>query len=381
MPNTRTELRDELLDRLRADPLAIAPIIESLKSNTGQGLLIDPRNEPTTFETWMPIYGSLLNSKLWFQAAEVVMAWYQKLNELQVQDNARYHKGGAVHNTGHCYFTLGDMARGVWFFVCAVVEDILSRNDGTIPQTPATQGLRVQFNWTQSDFQNIADAAQIVRNEGGDLWWFPETTVVRLAREGKLRIPLSRNGDDIAINKPFLRKLIDRLPLGSPDDRKKSLEFLASYLTVTLPGVRIRPNVRSFSHAATFEHEIDLVAIQYGAVPTYLLEALGRQFLIECKNWDGPVGVRDLNHFVAKMRFHRCNCGVIFSYAGLSGDADAASGLRYARVTQLRWYQQDSCVVIVITNDDLNNIVGGTRMFSEILLSGYESVRFSVLDG
>ena len=104
---------------------------------------------------------------------------------------------------------------------------------------------------------------------------------------------------------------------------------------------------------------------------------LGRHFLIECKNWNTCVGVRDLNHFVAKMRFHRCNCGVIFSKDGLSGAADKTTGLRYARVTQLRWYQQDACVVIVITKHHLEELSSGSRNFAEVLLHGYESVRFS----
>lgn len=171
--------------------------------------------------------------------------------------------------------------------------------------------------------------------------------------------------------------MIERLSVGSNDEKKKSLEFLASYLATTLPGVRIKSNVKAFELGATFEHEIDLVVIQQGQVPTYLLEALGRHFLIECKNWDKPVGAQELNHFVAKMRFHRCNCGVIFSMEGLTGDHGRNEGLSYARVTQLRWYQQDSCFVIVITKKDLGDMVDGTRTFSEVLLRGYESVRFS----
>jgi hypothetical protein len=319
-----------------------------------------------------------MKNRLWHEAAEVTTAWYDCLNELQVKNSSRYHKGGAVHNAGVSFLMLGDHARGVWFHACAFVEDIMNLGDSsTIPQTPATRNLHVHFNWSPADFEVFAATARAVRNEGGQLWWFPETTLVRLARDGKLRIPLPKGGDGIAINRPFLRKLIEKLPVGSNDERKKSLEFLASYLTVTLPGVRIKTNVKAFEQGATFEHEIDLVAIQYGPVPTYLLDALGRHFLIECKNWDNPVGVRDLNHFVAKMRFHRCNCGVIFSTEGLSGDIGRNTGLSYARVTQLRWYQQDSCVVIVITKQNLDELASGTHNFSEVLLHGYESVRFS----
>jgi hypothetical protein len=374
---TIDQLRERLLSELKKDPLSLAPIIETLRAYTDEGSLIDPQNESLTFETWMPIFVTLMKNGLLHQAAEVVTAWYDRLNELQAKNGKRYHKGGAAHNSGVCFIKLGDNARGVWFHACAFVEDVLSGADSTIPETPATQNLRVHFNWNQDDFEAMALTARAVRADLQHLWWFPESALVQLARDAKLKMPLPRGGTDTPINRPFLRQLIERLPVGNDNQKKESLEFLASYLAITLPGVRIKANVKAFEQGGTFEHEIDLVATQYGTVPTYPLEALGRHFLIECKNWDTCVGVRDLNHFVAKMRFHRCNCGVIFSREGLSGDGDRTTGLRYARVTQLRWYQQDDCVVIVITKRHLDELASGSRSFAEVLLHGYESVRFS----
>ena len=238
-----------------------------------------------------------------------------------MKNNKRYHKGAVVHNTGVCYFMRGDHARCVWFHACAFVEDIINLGDSTtIPETDARRNLRVHCNWKSDEFEVLAATARVVRNESPEFSWFPEATLVSLARGEKLRIPQPKSGNGVAVNRFFLRKLIEKLPVGNNDEKKKSLEFLASYLAITLPGVHIKANVKAFEQGATFEHEIDLVVIQYGQVPTYLLEALGRHFLIECKNWDKPVGAPELNHFVAKMRFHRCNCGVIFSMKGLTGD-------------------------------------------------------------
>jgi hypothetical protein len=378
MPFTSIQaLRDYLLSEFAKSPLSVAPLIETLRNNTGEGLPVDPQTEPLEFQTWGELFGVLLKNNLLHQASEIVEAWYDSLNELQIKNNKRYHKGGASHNIGHCALRLGNNAAGVWFTMCAFVEDVLSTGGNDIPQTPATQSLRVAFNWSDAEFESVASTARKSGALGDNLSWFPETTLVQLAREDKLNIPLARGSSYISINRTFLKQLITRLPNGDDNAKKQSLEFLASYLASTLPGVRIKANVKTFEHGVTFEHEIDLVATQYTATPTYLLEALGRHFLIECKNWDHPVGVRDLNHFVAKMRFHRCSCGVIFSREGLSGDKHAETGLRYARVTQLRWYQQDNCVVIVITNKDLNALATGSRTFEDILLRGYEAVRFS----
>jgi hypothetical protein len=236
---------------------------------------------------------------------------------------------------------LGDYTRSAWLYACAFVEDVMNLGAQSIgiPQTPATKNLHVHFGWTEAEFISLAATARTVLKEPGDSWWFPEATLVRHAREGKLRTASPQGGNDIQINVPLLGKLIGKLPNGTKAEKKVALEFLASYVLLTLSGVRIMANIKAFEQAATFEHEIDVVAIQYGSVPTYLLEAFGRQFLVECKNWDRPVGVGELNHFVAKMRFHRCNCGVIFSSEGLTGHGTRQNGLSYARITQLRWYQ------------------------------------------
>jgi len=108
---------------------------------------------------------------------------------------------------------------------------------------------------------------------------------------------------------------------------------------------------------------------------------LGRHFLIECKNLKDNVGVQDLNHFLAKMRFHGCKCGVIFSRNGLTGDKEKETGLKYARLTQLRWYHQDGCIVVVITEAELREMAVNSLSFAELLLRGYESVKFSVPEG
>jgi len=64
------------------------------------------------------------------------------------------------------------------------------------------------------------------------------------------------------------------------------------------------------------------------------------------------------------------------------GDRVPGRGLLYARLTQLRWYAQDNCVVIVITEPHLKRLLKGADLsFGRLLLQGYESVRFGLPDG
>jgi hypothetical protein len=371
-PASIAEFSETLLRKLKENPFEVTPIIEQLRCNTAVEGLIEPQNEEHQFQTWLEIIRALFKDRLIYQATRIADAWYDRISELQAQNRLRYHKGGVAHQLGNCHLSQGESACAVWFFTMAFIEDALSGRTPELKPTAATNTLRTNFNWSDSIFQTIATTTQALNRVKPELCRYPEAIVVDLARQQKLVLPLAKGDENIPINRPFLNQLIGNLETESNDSKKKSLEFLASYLAISLPNVKIVPNAR------TLDHEMDIVVIQQSSSPTYLLEALGRSFLIECKNWETTVGVEQLNHFVAKMRFHRCRCGVIFSPEGISGQRQATRSLQNARLTQLRWYQQDECVVIVIAMSHLKEMVNGFLNFADILLRGYESIRFGV---
>jgi hypothetical protein len=346
-------------------------VIEQLRANTRKEGLIDPRQEQSAVETWWAVARNLQGSGLHHQAVAVALAWYETFCELQIADNERYHKGTSAHNSGFCYIALDEFTCGSWFFTLAFIEDVLT-SGLAIPPNPATQALRVYFNRTDRELQDIASVALELKS-ASEQWQFPETIAVEVARRHRLGMVPFVGTAEVPLNRSFFRSALSRLAEGDANTKKQSLEFLASYLALTLPNVHIVPN------ATTLDYEVDLVVTQHTSTPTYLLEALGRSFLVECKNWQDPVGADVLNHFVAKMRFHRCRCGVLFSQQGLSGDKVPGRGLSYARLTQLRWYAQDECVVVVVTENHLKELAAtGGGSFGALLLRGYESVRFSI---
>lgn len=373
-PKTTAALAKELVDELRRNPLDVQALIDKLRKHTASGELIGPEteHEHTAFETWMVIVRLLWENRLFQQATDVVSAWYDRINQLQEQDHRRYHKGAPAHQLGNCYLALGMLAHAAWFFTLAIIEDVVLERDVVTNPTPATKTLQLRFNWSDERIRSLAAKAKKVQREQPNLCRYPEIVAVHLAREQNLRLPTATGVRNIPINRPFLKLLVEGLENGGSDEKKKALEFLASYLALTLPNVRILPNAR------TLDYEMDLIVIQHGSEPTYLVEALGRSFLVECKNLERTVGVEQLNHFVAKMRFNRCHCGVIFSREGLSGDKQKQPGLLNARVTQLRWYHQDGCVIIVLAVPHLSELVDGSISFSDLLLRGYESIRFSL---
>jgi hypothetical protein len=385
---TIDELKTTLLadEGLKSNPPDVARVIDLLRLHTVANGLINPQSDSETFwnqllKTWMAVIYELAKRNLHRPAITVVSAFYDRLNELQAIDNKRYHKGAPAMYFGRLYNALGEFQPAAWFFVMTIIEDVISKKTD-IQDTLAAKDLRNSFGWNEADIKTIAEG--VLELKQPELR-HPEIVAVDLLRKGKLNFPpTAKSESEIPINRTLLNQLICDLSNGqSTDEKKKSLEFLASYLAITLPSVKIKANVKTFEQGITFEHEIDLVVIQHTKQPTYLLEALGRHFLIECKNLkdkDG-VSVSDLNHFLAKIRFHGCKCGVIFSRNGLTGGKEKDTGLKYARLTQLRWYHQDGCIVIVINEAQLREMVTGSISFAELLLQGYESVKFSIPEG
>jgi hypothetical protein len=367
---TAAELGRQLINQLRESPDDVDRILEQLRSNTRKGGPIDPSNEQSSVDTWWAVGKALRDSGFYNQAIALTLGWYNAICERQVANNERYHKGTSTNNIGSCYMSCRELTCASWFYTLAFIEDVLTTGE-KIPSLPAAKNLRITFNLSNTELETMADIALDFKSGCGE-WIFPENIAVATARRHRRSLVPLPGLSEVPINRPFFQKLISKLHGGDNASKKQSLEFIASYLNLTLPNVHIIPN------ATTLEHEIDLLVTQHAATPTYLLEALGRSFLVECKNWTKPVDAEALNHFVAKMRFHRCRCGVLFSQRGLTGDYVQGRGLLYARLTQLRWYAQDDCIVIVITEDDLNKLAsdaGGT--FGSLLLREYESVRFS----
>jgi hypothetical protein len=363
----------------KGDDLALDGMIEELSRETRVDGQINPRQELLTFQTWGLVYTSFLTGGKPTQAAAVGLHWCEQLNREQQKREERFHKGGAYHNTALAFWHSNNRERAFWMFLCAFIEDVQSGlKPEFIPPSPATNALRVLFNMPDGPLLSVVAAAFRIRDIGDFQWAYPEASIVEFLRRGEYQKPASRFDVDIPLNRFFAEYLFERLDAKVDKNKGTTLEFLAAYLFATMPNVRLQSRVQVSKKGGTYEHEIDVLVTQSGVGSTYLIDALGRHFLVECKDWNRTVGTSELNHFVSKMRFHGCHCGVIVCKKGLSGDADAGSGLLYARISQLRWFHQDGCVVIVVNEDIIKELIAGAYSFTEALTKGYHGARFSL---
>jgi hypothetical protein len=391
-PKTIVELFDLCIEKLRSPTGGgLQFVISTLCKNTGFGRLIQPDDAEAVWATWGEITRYLSKSQFPHMAARVALALYERTSDIQEEhaksknNPQRIHKGDAAHLVAIRCLENKEMRRAFWYCYLAFIEDVLQNAERGIsvdfPEEPATGTLRDFFSQTS---EHLSEAANIARqeyqNDKNKLLVYPEIAAIHMAREQNLFAPGLDVSGDIPVNRPLMRRLLSGLELGDNAHLGQALELLASYVTFTLPAVSVRPNVRSNSFGATFEHEFDLVVTQHAKSTSMLLDGFGRHFVIECKNWRRALGVQQLNHFVAKMRFHGCKCGVIFSKNGLTGDKSGGDkGLRYAHITRLRWFHHDGCIVIIIRKDHLKQIARGLLTFEEMLLRGYEAVKFSSL--
>ncbi len=371
-------LLDEVNAALQQGPSGISQVITTLTTAMNPGGVIDPDSEGFDrrhLDSWGVAVAALRGAGRIQEATRVALAHYDRMCTLQVERARRFHKGTATQQTAIIHFIRGDTAVAEWFFRMAFVEDILSGDTASaFPESDACRELRVHYGKLDAFLGSLADAARATREResGGSVgpcrWWFPEAVLVDQARARA--VPIVAAQGPIPVNRVFLGLLASRLDDGGANTKGQALEDLASYLCLTLPGARLIPN------AEAPDHEMDLVVVQAASGSSYLLDALGRTFLVECKNYSKAVDVEKLNHFVSKMRFHRCPTGVLFAKNGITGGETNA--LSAARLTQLRWYEQDGCTVIVVSGEDIQRVVTGEVTFVELLLRGYESVRFNL---
>jgi hypothetical protein len=373
-------LTSEINAALQQGPSGVTDAVARLTAAMATGGILDPASDgfdARHLAAWGGLLGALRSAGRNEEAVRVALAHYDEMCRIQVDRQRRFHKGTATQQTAIVHFVRGDPGVAEWFFMLALVEDILSSGQPTgVPDSHACRDLRMQYGRLDPFFESLAATARDTKGQLPDTghpqrWWFPEAVLVTLARARALtRATAART--PIPVNRSFLALMASRLDDGTPGDKGKALEHLASYLCLTLPGARLIPNAKAP------DHEMDLVVVQAASGPSYLLDVLGRTFLVECKNYSDGVGVEKLNHFVAKMRFHRCSTGVLFAKEGITGGGTPE--LRAARLTQLRWYEQDGCAVIVVARADIERVASGEIGFAELLLGGYESVRFNLAD-
>ena len=154
----------------------------------------------------------------------------------------------------------------------------------------------------------------------------------------------------------FSRRLIDQLIVeartgATSDARGRALEDLAGHLIECIPGIE-----NSIRNAVDYADggEIDILfANRQRENGLWFLPTV---FLVECKNWQQPVGSQALRVLVDRLRERACTLGILVSTNGITGDPDDLTAAHH----QISRALEQGLHIVVLSTDELDGLtVGG----------------------
>jgi hypothetical protein len=150
----------------------------------------------------------------------------------------------------------------------------------------------------------------------------------------------------------FSRQLIGQRVLQaqtgvSSNERGQALEDLACHLIECIPG--IADSIRNpVDYAEGGEIDI-LFANRQRDNGLWFLPTV---FLVECKNWQQPVGSQALRVLVDRLRERACTLGILVSANGITGDPDDLTAAHH----QISRALEQGLHIVVISIDELAGI-------------------------
>lgn len=151
-----------------------------------------------------------------------------------------------------------------------------------------------------------------------------------------------------------------------------ALEDLASYLFLLIPGWVPRRNILDERWA----YETDLVIRNLNPASNLTAELLGRHFIVECKNTQDTLGVRDVGYFLYRMKLTHAKFGVLFAATDISG-ANIKKPDEWASYQLVRKaFHEDGNICVILSREDLKLLQSGEITIWSILLEKIERIRF-----
>jgi hypothetical protein len=129
--------------------------------------------------------------------------------------------------------------------------------------------------------------------------------------------------------------------------RGRAFEDYLSVLFGAVPGIEIveRNTLNAFR-----TEELDIALWNNGHVRG--LRFLPNLLLVECKNWNSPVGSAELNYFASRLRQRGCDYGFLIAARGITGDPQGLTAAHFQLATALA----DGIRIVVLTRGELEAI-------------------------
>lgn len=289
------------------------------------------------------------------------------------------YKAGIAAHLSDIYYSSGDKGAALRWALLAQAEDALvSHFDGG-----AKHRLETILGMGQPElhaYNNIAsENMRALKNDGQEDWSespaFAEDVLMRFA----LKFPeyshlLAQNSRvvEFPLSQAYFSALVDRIDAPTSAEKGHILEDIASYLFLLIPGWIPRRNILEETSA----FETDMVVSNLILASNLRAELLGRDFLVECKNWKKSVGTNQVGYFLYRMRLTHTKFGIIFAKKNITGEKNDNEDKRAAASLIRKAFHEDGNICIVIDYSDIKRLAGKETLFWSLLLERINRVRF-----
>jgi hypothetical protein len=133
----------------------------------------------------------------------------------------------------------------------------------------------------------------------------------------------------------------------------RALEDFVCALFQNVPGIEIieRNSLNAFE-----TEELDVVL--WNGQPRAGLHFLPSLVLIECKNWNTPIGSQEISYFAARLRQRSCDHGILVATNGITGVAPDLTAAHFQLATALA----SGVRILVFTLDELRALTTSAEL-------------------
>jgi hypothetical protein len=312
---------------------------------------------------WENICGYYRNNRRYFEALTLYEALYDHMLKAQDILGSRVHKGMPLVWMRDCYVGLGFPVLAKRYLMLTLIEDAISGEGKIDPDITGTYFRIVwQHGLPDSELKQYSRKAYRLWKTNPQEAIYPEWVLQELNQNWNTELPSPIEALVYRVNTRYVEDLYSRLGEGTG----KVLERLADYLLSCMPGCWTSRRALSGST------EYDIVCSMEGFEVDFRSE-LGRYFICECKDWETPAGITEFAKFCRVLDSMKSRFGIYFAREGISGQRDT----RYAKLEQIKVFQDRGMVIVVIDSNDIERIIRGAN-FIHILRSKYASVRLDL---
>ena len=343
-----------------------------------KGEALDPRNSDRTcpLDTFYQyVYRRFLDRRLEDVAMHMLIEIWHELHMIQKNENIPIYDLDALAATlSDAFDSIGDKAAAMRWGLALVAYEAFCYEGLPRPERVRilerygvpSDALKKLEIIASNNRRVVADAEDWSIPEA-----FPEDAVTKfLAVSRQYDVLFARHTstlDEFPLSTVYFGSLLEKVQTAENSVEKgKTLEDLATYLTLLIPGWIPRRNVRTVYN----EFESDIIVSNLIQAADLNVERFGRDFLVECKNWSASVGVNDVGYFLFRMRLTDTRFGILFASNGITGDSekpeDRDTVRRAAKSLIQRASDKDGIVCIVLTAEDLKLLKDGQSFWGMI---------------